>query len=497
MLKNIAFYRMFLIIFICVIFWNFVVYADGASDIGILWDKSGSMFREYGVERMKPDDLDRLNQYVISATMRGTVNVHPSVSHLDKVEQNNLRVPLAGPGSTVTVIDFGVDTTIKHNQVNIRDEAHLLSLLPPINQRQTTYFEPWTYYRKAFVKAYDEVSKGTRPHKYLITISDEVESGRDKNSEIENRYNHLERTTNLIFFMVVNNMVNLRIYDLTPPTPTPTNTQTPTNTPTPTATPTPAPTSTSLPDTPTPTNTPTPLPITEIQLKNENNQKVSRILLNQKGKGHDTIYTSIRLRWEVPNDIEAFPEKTTCSFADQTPIQVLFEDEGFFRIKLKRMVYFDHKKQKVQIKFPFINQEGSEDFFSLEKEVYLKTDPSGIIFAILTIVIIIFAVFIVRYLLSSPKALVEIKQPFGESQPIKIVLDLKEREKPIPLGQENQYKLNFDGVNVNFIDMKTNQKKRLLVNQVQKISLDYLYGKTEKHEFRVKLIRWPWSAMDR
>lgn len=493
MLKNIAFLRMFLIIFMCITFWNFVVYADGASDIGILWDKSGSMFREYGVERMKPGDLDRLNQYVISATMRGTVKVDQSVSHLDKVEHNNIKAPLAMPGSTVTVIDFGVDTTIKHNQVKIRDEAHLLSLLPPINQRQITYFEPWTYYRKAFVKAYDEVFKGTSPHKYLITISDEVESGRDKNSEIENRYNRLERTTNLIFFMVVNNMVNLRIYDLTPPTPTPTNTPTATNTPTPTSTPT----FTSLPDTQTPTQTPTPLPITEIQLKNENNQKVSRILLNQKGKGHDTIYTSIRLRWEVPNDIEAFPEKTTCSFADQTPIQVLFEDKGFFRLQLKRTEYYDHKKQKVQVKLPFINQEGSEDFFSLEKELYLKTDPSAILFAILTIIIIIFAVFIVRYLLSSPKALVEIKQLFDESQPIKIVLDHKEREKPIPLGQENQYKLNFDGVNVHFIDMKTNQKKRLFVNQIQTISLDYPYGKTEKHEFRVKLIRWPWSATDK
>jgi len=393
-----------------------------------------------------------------------------------------------------------------------------MSLLPPTDKRRQTYTEQNTYYRRAFVDAHNLVSSGLKPRKYLVTISDETESYPDKDPEIEDRFSRMERGTDLVFFMVVNRMVNFKIYDLSPSftptpspiptyTPIPTHTATPTKTPTsaPTSTPTETPTPTRPPNTPTPTLTPTdtPLPIASIRLVDENGRDVTRITLDKEGKGRDAIVTSKRkFRWEVPNGIKAYPEQTVCTFANEDPAEVVFEESGFFRIRAYRNLYNEHKGQALLLKLPYVNQSGSRDFHKKELANSVGTNFMAVLFRILVIGILLGgAVFLVIYFLAPKEAAITIRRSPWSNDPYKIVLNQVTPETSIPMHSaevsngKNPYKLSFDGLVVQFIDTQKGVNRELPTNVGYELAFNDQSGNTLTFDFMVHIRKkWPWSS---
>ncbi len=502
-------------------FINISVFADESSEVAIVWDKSGSMFRVRGEERMKPYDLERLNQYVVSALTQGTVEIPADSKDIDSVEQNKLNGPIINPGSSVSVIDFGLNISVRHRQVIIRDASHLMSLLPPTDKRKETYFEQDTYYRKAFVEAHDLVSAGLKPRKYLVTISDETESYVGKDPKVEDNFIRMERGTDLVFFMVVNRIVNFKIYDLSPsftptPSPVPTVTPTPTHSPSPTPTHTHSPVPTHTPSplptgTPTPTHTPTPiviptdtpLPIASIRLLGENNRDVMRITFGKEGKGRDAVVISQRkFRWDVPDGITAYPEETICTFANEDPVDVLFEENGYFRVRAFRNAFNKHKGQALLLKLPFINQSGNKDFHEKELANSVEINVLSLFFRLLVIVILLGgATFLVIYLLAPKEATITIRRSPWSNDPLKVVLNHLTPETSIPMhGSEassstSPYKLSFDGNVVQFIDTQKGINRELPTNVGYEYAFNDQAGNTLTFDFMIQIRKkWPWFS---
>ncbi len=482
MFKNLRASIVFAILFLVFLLsFDVISNCHSASSVIVMWDKSGSMYRVNKKERMNPSDLARMNDYVTDILATGKLEMDTTYQQVDMIQQNTLNHPLLTPGDAMTFVDFGLYPTVKHDGIIIQNADSIRQLLPSANNPAAIYTENDTYYRRAFVRSFEIAQSMNAGRRYLMTVSDETESIVTKDPEVEDRYNQLMKQCPLVFYMLVNRWVELRIYDLSPPPtrtptqiPSPTPTLTPTHTPTPVPSHTPIPTETSSPSqTPSPTDTPfftftpaptttstptnTPLPVKEIQLLDSRGKPVSKITFEQKGKGKTAEMESmVGLTWKIPGSITAYPDQTACLFGKNDPVDVVFHADSSFSLKVSRSVFNSQpNRTKLEIKLPYTDGDGTRTVWSLSLPYQVKGGFLGILSGIVFILIILGAIGIgVFFLIAEKVADIQL-----------LNMDGNESTRTVTLKRGDQYlvgntgiRIDFDGNSLRVIDPSGNVK---------------------------------------
>lgn len=360
----------------------------------VAWDRSGSMYRLRGVVQLERQDYERLNQAVLSILFDGNPSTVCNRERGDAILQNDLKGALVTEGDRVDFLYFGELSRLEPGPSPLTRQSFAASLPDP-SQPSKYYVHQRTYYRKALVTAFDAALRLPAERRYVLSITDEVDSEISREPDVERRHEQAIETYPLLFSMLLKRNVQIRVYALQPlippsrtPTLSPTASLTPTATIPPTTTLKPTQTPTDLPTkTPTPTITPVPVDPNKIALLKQSGKPVDRITFESKPPKARSKYP---YRWSFPEGLFVSADKITATIGEE-PVTIIKgeKDEQWFEVKSE--VFNRRGNHILQFSIPYTARSGEHKDHNLTIPCELNRGLIGslVFFIILSGVLIV------------------------------------------------------------------------------------------------------------